>query len=434
MSYLMSLMFFVENIIYFTCILLFEVNLFNSKLIFRNVFIGIIPITILTFVYQIIYNTSYFFLLPFLCLFQLISFVLIFSELKKSRCFFIYIMGLLTNMEIVSILGFLLPDSGKMVVEYTVHFIYLLFCLICCFTKIKTRLQNAISLIGKKIKIMISVVLVSNIFLTFCVLMVFKYEKVMNSFEFRVTVFISLLLFFATTTYLFPFLISTSVSNIYFKKLANEYEEQIKAQAEHYSALSKANFELRRFKHDLNNIRIGVSKLVAEGNYDMAVKMLDNTNENIYDTANELLKFDTGNGIVDALLADKQNKALVANTGILFDGAVPPDGISATELCVLFGNTVDNAIEACNKITENIQKNIDIVCKCRSGFMFLDITNPVNEDVEISNNVVRTTKEDNSKHGFGLYSLNKIVKNHDGEIKLSCENKVFKVSIIMSIH
>ena len=61
--------------------------------------------------------------------------------------------------------------------------------------------------------------------------------------------------------------------------------------------------------------------------------------------------------------------------------------------------------------------------------MFLDISNPVSEAVEITNNMVKSTKPNDSHHGFGLYSLNQIVKKHDGDLKLTCENKIFTVSI-----
>ena len=166
--------------------------------------------------------------------------------------------------------------------------------------------------------------------------------------------FMILILLVCTT---FPIMILNATTNTYLKKLTHDYEEQIKAQAEHYSALAKANFELRRFQHDFKNIKVGVSKLIAEERLTEAINMLDSTHEDIYNTTHSLLCFDTGNGIVDALLADKQCNAALSNIKIKFEGAVPSSSISATELCVLFGNTIDNAIEACEKIDI---KNINI--------------------------------------------------------------------------
>ena len=60
-----------------------------------------------------------------------------------------------------------------------------------------------------------------------------------------------------------------------------------------------------------------------------------------------------------------------------------------------------------------------------SGFMFLNMSNPVKEPVTIKNNLPTTSKEEKSLHGFGLYSLDKVIKKHHGELSLSCSNCIF---------
>ena len=264
--------------------------------------------------------------------------------------------------------------------------------------------------------------------------MIFDIQEVFNNniqllFLYRIIAVSLLIIFLVVFT-----LIINSITNTYLKKITQSYEEQIKIQAEHYAALSKANFELRRFRHDFKNISLGVKELIAEGKQTEALNILESAKENVYSTTDSMLRFDTGNGIVDALLSDKQRTSALSNIKIQFQGAVPPEGISATELCIIFGNTVDNAVEACEKIDAGTEKIIDIKCKCVSGFMFLNITNPVNEPVIIKNNTVQTTKSDKSLHGFGLYSLEKTVNRHDGKIELLCNNNEFSVNISMLIN
>lgn len=67
------------------------------------------------------------------------------------------------------------------------------------------------------------------------------------------------------------------------------------------------------------------------------------------------------------------------------------------------------------------------------GYLWIKIQNPVVENVEIRNNSISTTKEDKTLHGFGLYSLQQVVKKHNGELKLTCENNVFETSIELNI-
>ncbi len=95
----------------------------------------------------------------------------------------------------------------------------------------------------------------------------------------------------------------------------------------------------------------------------------------------------------------------------------------------MLGNTLDNAIEACQKFPLEQEKTISIQCKCAGSFLFYKIVNPVTKKVEITNNYITTSKENQTLHGFGLYSLNSVVKKYNGEIKLSSTDNEFSVNI-----
>ena len=222
-------------------------------------------------------------------------------------------------------------------------------------------------------------------------------------------------------------------SNFYLQSQNEQFQKDIEAQAKHYSDLAKANYELRRFKHDFGNMKIGLSKVLKDEDCASALDMLNFASLDIQQNSDNIVSFDTGNGIVDAILSDKQSRAKNNNIRIVFNGSVPPNSIAPTDLCVIFGNTLDNAIEACEKFSDDSEKIIFVTCKCNSGFIFIDITNPVAENIVIHGTNVETSKLDKASHGYGLYSLNKIVKKLDGELKLSCENKIFKVEIDFSI-
>ena len=141
------------------------------------------------------------------------------------------------------------------------------------------------------------------------------------------------------------------------------------------------------------------------------------------------LQFDTGDNIVNALLSDKNKKAVNINSEIIFSGAVPENIFSPIDLCVIFGVTTDNALEACEKISIEIKKEIQINCNCSSGFMFLTITNPVLQKIKIHNNIIATDKTDKSLHGFGLYSLNQVVKKYSRKCNLDCSDDIFCVKL-----
>lgn len=230
-----------------------------------------------------------------------------------------------------------------------------------------------------------------------------------------------------------PVIFIISISNTRLKTLTADYEQQIHAQAEHYKNLAEANYEVRRFRHDFKNIRIAIEKLLERGEYDEARKLLCQCSDALENPGGFRSVFDTGNGIADALLTDKQEKAADLNTQIRFQGAIPQDSLSPTDLCVILGNSLDNALDACGKLPPQEAKTVSVSSKCSSGFLFLSITNPIAEKVQIRNNHVATTKANKTLHGFGLYSLHSIVKKYDGEVQLSATDDSFTVDIDLCV-
>lgn len=429
----MPILFVFETFLYYICIIIISNKILDGilqKLSIILSFFIYIPIVIMwknmsSVLQCCVIFMIFIFQIVFLCVTsKKIKFISLVYSIVFLFCFSAVFVFLIMAV-------FSIPDKLQLIVEIAVHILISVFCFVLCYTKISYKIKNIIFWTPKNVKCII---------LMLCIFGMLSMALITNINEYLVGDSIASLALKTVATLIvfvlitFPIIILNATTNTYLKKLTHDYEEQIKAQAEHYSALAKANFELRRFRHDFKNISLGVKELIAEGKQTEALNILESAKENVYSTTDSMLRFDTGNGIVDALLSDKQRTSALSNIIIQFEGSVPPEGISATELCVIFGNTVDNAVEACEKIGTETEKIIYIKCKCVSGFMFLNITNPVNEPVIIKSNTIQTTKSDKSLHGFGLYSLDKIVNSHDGKIELLCNNNEFSVNISMSIN
>ena len=225
-----------------------------------------------------------------------------------------------------------------------------------------------------------------------------------------------------------PLLVYNAVSNTRLKATTVDYERQIRVQAEHYKALANANYEMRRFRHDFANIRVAVEQLVARGDQEEAICVLRECSA-VMDSHAGRTTFDTGNGIADALLADKQERAAACNARVCFQGALPAQGIDPVDVCVLLGNTLDNAIEACEKMPKDDEKIISVSSDCNSGLLFMTVANPISGKVAVRNGQIATTKDNKTLHGFGLYSLRTVVKKYDGEVKLLSEEDTFTAEI-----
>lgn len=305
-----------------------------------------------------------------------------------------------------------------------------LICFICCFTRISTKINSTLQWTPLYIKRLILVVLFSSMIAITLILEIQNNATNVAWLKLTHITYVFVIILLCT---MLPILVATMISNKVLNHQTTHYKKQIEEQAKHYEAIAKNNWEIRRFQHDAKNLTVGLTQLLENGQRHEALEMLGYYYESSLGIKDELLQFDTGNDIVDALLAEKQQTASTINTQIQFDGVVSPRGISPTDVCVLFGNTLDNAIEACAQFPVEDTKIITISSKTLGGYLWLIIKNPVIENVKIRNNTISTTKKDKSLHGFGLHSLRKLVEKYDGKLQLTCENNVFKTSIELNI-
>ena len=220
-------------------------------------------------------------------------------------------------------------------------------------------------------------------------------------------------------------LVFNCISRAYFENVSSILEKQVNEQVDYYKKIDKIDKELRNFRHDYKNHMICVQSLIEAKEYAEATEYLEGI------TLHKTILsrgFSSGNSIADVLLSDKSEWAEKVGAEIQFEGVIY-ENIPPADLCTILSNAIDNAIEACEKIQSNEQKIISVKCSYIKRIQFIDITNPVSEDVKITNNVVETSKSDKNIHGIGLYNIRRTVMKYDGEFDISCKDKTFAMSI-----
>ena len=359
---------------------------------------------------------------------QVLQFILIkctFIKVKIRHLLFSYIGLSGLNVILVSIFIAIFP-AYHLLWDYSISTIIVVLCALLCFSKIRHTVRQVIEWTPKYIRMICGLLLVSATLISVFTSGTGLYQN--HETLSRATQIIVSILLLAICIVL-PVMILISVSNSRLRSLTANYEQQIHSQVEHYQNLAAANYEVRRFRHDFRNMSIAIKKLLADGQQEQTLALLQTYNNTLNTPGAFHPAFDTGNGIADALLTDKQQRAGLCNATIRFQGVLPQDSLLPTDLCVILGNTLDNAIEACEKLPADIEKVISITCNCNSGFLFLSICNPVAEKVVVNNNHISTTKENKTLHGFGLHSLNSVVKKYDGEVKFTSTDDSFTVDI-----
>lgn len=217
------------------------------------------------------------------------------------------------------------------------------------------------------------------------------------------------------------------VAELEHKRMSDLLVLQFENQVEYYEKINSLYTEFRAFRHDFRNHMICLRTLINENEIEKAIAYLNDI-ETLSSTVKK--NYDTGNIIIDSLLDSKNEKANKYNTSIVFDGCVPCTGIANVDICTIFFNALDNAIEACEKSQSTKEKYINIESEYHQGYYSLRIKNPVFEQLHIqAGNRILTSKSDKLLHGFGIANTIKTVKKYDGETKINVENGDFILTI-----
>ena len=208
-----------------------------------------------------------------------------------------------------------------------------------------------------------------------------------------------------------------------------DYEKKAQAAAladmreVYYQSLQREQTQVRTLRHDLRNHLNVISGLLDRGETNKAQDYLTELEaSSALDRSERICE----NEIVNVVLASKnediKQQGIKADFQISLPARLP---ISDTDLCALFGNALDNAIEAAQKSEE---KNIILRCKAECGIFMLRLENSLAGD---EHEDLSTTKKDKAHHGFGLAGMREIASQYNGI--LDAQVKENKFELIVSI-
>lgn len=202
-----------------------------------------------------------------------------------------------------------------------------------------------------------------------------------------------------------------------------QFEQQMESQLKHMDEIVLKQNELRRVKHDMANQLIAIKSYLDNADISGGQQYVAGLTDQLQYISPSI---NTGNNALDAILSTKkslaESKGIVFNIEIRISERLPLD---AKDLCIIFGNALDNAIEACDRLPENAEKRIDLllVQDAHSLFCTLSNTAPANNDRTFT-----TSKADTINHGFGLQNIRDALANYGAEPVIEQEGETFSLS------
>lgn len=246
------------------------------------------------------------------------------------------------------------------------------------------------------------------------------YDQLFSHGEFCI---LTLLSMFAVGFYIF------GMDKIYLEQQkSSRYHAQITA----YKMLEEQYGHLERLRHDMKNHIIALSGLLENKDFGKVDEYLRNMERSGDLKSGEEI---TGNTAVDAILSHKRKQA--EEKKIAWECSVQIPGtccINEFDLCVLFGNVLDNAIEACENLPPNSGKDryIDIQAGTVKKCFLLEVKNPT--DATDVQTVKTTSKNTPGKHGIGLLNVGDVAESYNGVTDISVKDGIFTISILIPLH
>ena len=195
--------------------------------------------------------------------------------------------------------------------------------------------------------------------------------------------------------------------------LTNQYEE-----------IKEMYLNMRGWRHDYHNHIQSVKAYLALEQTAKAQSYLDELDA-------DLTRVDayvrSGNLMVDAILNSKLSLAKKAEIQVDCTAQLPEALVlTDTDLCVLLGNLLDNAIEACQQIEPN-RRWIRIYMTLNQQQLYISVQNAAKEILNFNERNYITSKR--GQHGLGLLRVKLLIDKYEGYLNLQNEPGIFAAEV-----
>lgn len=229
------------------------------------------------------------------------------------------------------------------------------------------------------------------------------------------------------------------VTYYFFTVINKEYETKLKIQLlEQQNENAKKNIEnadafikqMKSVRHDIKNQLIAISGYLDKDKIEEAKKYINSLTENYLPNIQEYIN--TSNEAFDAIV---NSKIAICNQKNIFMVVRVMENslndINAVDIGVLFGNLLDNAIEAAEK-TKNRRITVDV--QINGTYLSIIVSNSIECSILETNSTLETSKNNKISHGIGIKSIKSIVKKYEGMIQFYEESNEFCCHILLDLN
>lgn len=195
-----------------------------------------------------------------------------------------------------------------------------------------------------------------------------------------------------------------------------------------YEEIRQIYLNMRSWRHDYHNHLQVMKAQIAAGQVEEMKGYLNALEENL-DRVDTYVK--SGNLMADAILNSKLTLAEQKGVRVNCKAILPEElAIEDVDLCVLLGNLLDNALEACDAISVE-ERFLRIYMVVKGEQLYVSIQNSAKEDLNFEERHYISTKRGN--HGLGMRRVKALADKYDGYLTLANEPGIFAVELTLPL-
>lgn len=190
---------------------------------------------------------------------------------------------------------------------------------------------------------------------------------------------------------------------------------KMELEEKHYSQIEAVNQEHAVFLHDIRHYMRIIGEMASERKNGEILNILSELQVKISDAETEMY---SPNILLNTILNEKKKEAIEKN--IAFKITIEPefsiDHIKNIDLIVIMGNLLDNAIDAAEKCPDGFVR-VFLFAQNIAHFSVVKIVNNYAGDIKTEEGIIVSSKEDKSKHGFGIKNVSATVEKYGGYLQ-----------------
>ncbi len=199
----------------------------------------------------------------------------------------------------------------------------------------------------------------------------------------------------------------------------------------HYEQIDELNREHAELLHDIHHYLKIIGEVALENKNDDVLAILEKLQIRVSDESKVVY---CENNLLNVILNEKRKRAEEEGIDITFkiENGFYVDQIIDSDLIMIIGNLMDNALEAASQCERGYIKAY-MFMQNENNYSVIKIQNNYVGEIVVHNDEIITSKNDKKRHGIGLKSISKAAEKYGGTFQMFYENGNFTAIVLLPV-